>query len=233
MTCLVSADMDKYIFSYLDKYDLANVHLAEISKVTEEDNFWFRRIQLEFPFLSIEMLNKFKTDTWYDYYIELNNTTDFSCILPNPIDRLDLTMTIYENFLGPADKFLNDKLTINNYNLKKRSEISDEFDDVIDFGFNNMVSYGHIDSIQYLLSKLTYVNLYKYILKTRCPICEPDIVDKRRKIKLYLIKCQNAMRYKIDQVLGIFSNVSKKEYLSLMEDIHISNYVNNWKDPRQ
>lgn len=66
--------LDYKILNELDDKDLVNAcqTYKAADKICADQNFWLHRIQIKFPYLSYEMLNRYRENRkWSDYYIEL------------------------------------------------------------------------------------------------------------------------------------------------------------------
>lgn len=66
-------DLDLKILGELEDKDLVNI--CQVNKradeICKDQSFWLNRIMLKFPYLSLDMLNKYKHDrSWSQYYIE-------------------------------------------------------------------------------------------------------------------------------------------------------------------
>lgn len=75
-------DLDYKILNELDDKDLINACQTNkaADKICTDQNFWLNRIQIKFPYLSYDILDKNrKNKKWSDYYIEL--------IKINPLNR--------------------------------------------------------------------------------------------------------------------------------------------------
>ena len=66
-------DLDMKILNELEDVDL--VKMCQMNRAAKtictDQNFWLNRILTKFPYLSLDILNKYKGDrTWSEYYIE-------------------------------------------------------------------------------------------------------------------------------------------------------------------
>ena len=77
-------DVDFKILGELDDKDLikmCNINKEAMQLCNNNQNFWLNRILIKFPYLKLDVLNKYKNDRlWSEYYIndlrKINNSTD-------------------------------------------------------------------------------------------------------------------------------------------------------------
>ncbi len=131
-------DLDIKILNELEDVDL--IKICQMNKAADaictSQIFWLNRIMTKFPYLSLEILNKYKADrTWSEYYIKdlIKALKDPGCYAVKGVHgRLDYFIISLENW------------PYNNLNL--------------DLLLETVATNGHLDIVRYLVSEGADIN---------------------------------------------------------------------------
>jgi ankyrin repeat protein len=97
-------DIDEKILLYLDDIDISSVFMTnkDTKIISNNETFWLNRILDKFPYLNLEILNKYKKTTWAKYY--KNDLAQIDVSDPNALlleasrnGRLDIVMIAIHN----------------------------------------------------------------------------------------------------------------------------------------
>ena len=153
-------DLDIIVLNNLEDRDLVNY--CQTNKKAEilcnDQSFWLNRIMLKFPYLGLEILNKYKQELWSEYYIkDLRNIArsanmNQTLIKASQEGRLDHVMIAIAN--GADIHVWNDSAVM----LASMK--------------------GHLDTVRYLVSVGAYIHIYDDLLvKLASRNGHADVVD--------------------------------------------------------
>ena len=126
-------DLDLLILIQLDDQNLVNVCKTNttINELCNDQNFWLQRIMKMFPYLDLDILNRYKNGrSWSQYYIE-------------DLRTINKTNAQYKLYNGAKNGYLDMVIIAVN---KGADVTSDNY-----YALRNASAYGHLEVVKYLV----------------------------------------------------------------------------------
>ena len=184
-------DLDTTILNNLEDRDLINYCQTNKSAeaLCDDQSFWLQRIMSKFPYLGLDILNKYKNNQlWSEYYIKdlrkvaLSNNMNNTLFNASKLGRLDHVMIAINN--GADIHYRSDyaimsasrhgHIDVIRYLVNQGANIH-----VWDDGpFRSASQYGYIDMVRYLVSKGANIHAHDdYAIRWATKNGHLDVVD--------------------------------------------------------
>ena len=161
-------DLDLIILNNLGDHDLVNILQTNttINKLSKDQNFWLQRIMTKFPYLGLDVLNKYKQErTWSQYYIYLltnKKYADSNLCRGSESGELDRVIIAVNNGANVSDFNIRLASAAGNLDVVKylisqgANARASPYKDK-DHSFKVAVVFGNLDVVKYLVSQGIFI----------------------------------------------------------------------------